>query len=78
MFQKRENVSIQTNLKRNPSNFSNLFLLDVNFENLTIEFHVLYILNTYVNFHSNRILFTIQLINYFFYAHNFRSQKLEI
>ena len=29
------------------------------FENLTIELHVLYALNTYVKFCVNRILFTI-------------------
>ena len=43
MFQKRENVSIQTSLEINPSNFSHIFLLDVNFENLTIGLHALII-----------------------------------
>ena len=37
------------------------------FENLTIELHVSYILNTYVNFHTNQMLFTIQFINFFFF-----------
>ena len=35
-----ENVSFQTNLEKNPSNSSYIFLLDVNFENLIIELHV--------------------------------------
>ena len=38
----------------------------MNFENLTVILHVLYILNTQVKFRSNRILFTIQSINIFF------------
>ena len=29
------------------------------FENLIIEFHVLFVLKTHVKFHVNRILFTI-------------------
>ena len=29
------------------------------FENLTVELHVLYALNTYVRFYVNQILFTI-------------------
>ena len=49
----------------------------VNFENLIVKFHVLYVLNMYINFHSNKMLFTIWLINLFF-IHNFRLQKLEI
>ena len=53
MFQKRENVSIQTNLKRNPSNFSNLFLLDVNFENLTIELYALIIPSIFAKFQED-------------------------
>ena len=46
-------------LERNLSNFSYIFLLDVNFENLTIEFHVLYVLKTHAKFCSNWMLFTI-------------------
>ena len=49
----------------------------MNFENLTVRLHVLYILNTHVKFRSNRMLFTIRSINLFF-IYNFRSQKLEI
>ena len=52
-------------------------IITVIFENLIVEFHVLYVLNMYINFHSNKMLFTIWLINLFF-IHNFRLQKLEI
>ena len=54
-----------------------LFFFFVNFENLTIEFHVPYVLNMHIKFRSNWILFTIRSINLFF-IHNFRSQKFEI
>ena len=46
------------------------------FENLISGLHVLYILNMCVKFISNRILFTIRLINLFF-MHNLRLEKLE-
>ena len=49
----------------------------VNFKNLTIEFHVPYVLKSYIKFRLNQMLFTIQSMNLFF-IHNFRSQKLEI
>ena len=45
--------SLQPTLERNSSNFSYISFLDVNFENLTIEFHVPYVLNIYIKFHSN-------------------------
>ena len=48
----------------------------MNFENLTVRLHVLYILNTHVKFRSNRMLFT-RSINLFF-IHNFKPQKFEI
>ena len=70
-------VYLQTNLKKNPSNFSYIFLLNVNFENLIVGMHVLYVLTTYIKFRSNRILFTIWSINLFF-MHNFRLQNLKI
>ena len=47
------------------------------FENLTVELQVLYVLKTYVKFHVNQILFTIQSINLFF-MYNFKLQKLKI
>ena len=43
----------------------------VNFENLTVTFHVPYILNMYIKLRSNRMI-------YLFFIHNFRTQKLEI
>ena len=63
-------------LEINFLNFSYLFF-GVNFENLTVEFHILYVLNMHIKFRSNRMLFTIRSINLFF-IHNFKSQKLEI
>ena len=62
---------------RNSSNFSYISFLDVNFGNLTVEFHVPYVLNMHIKFRSNRMLFTIRLIN-LFSIHNSRSQKLKI
>ena len=61
----------------NPSNSSYMFLFDENCKNLAAELHFLYVFNTHVKFHSNRILFTIRSINLFF-IHNFKPQKLEI
>ena len=73
----KNKVSLQTSLERNSSNFSYISFLGVNFENLTVEFHVPYVLNIYIKFRSDRILFTIWSINLFF-IYNFRLQKLEI
>ena len=47
------------------------FLLGVNFESLMVGLHIFYNLNIYIKFHSNQILFIIQLIN-LFVIHNFR------
>ena len=41
------------------------------FEHLTGGLHVNNVLNTYVKFHTNQMLFTFQSINLFF-MHNFR------
>ena len=38
----------------------NILLLDSYFENLTIELYVLYVLNIYINFYLNWVLFIIQ------------------
>ena len=62
--------SLQPTLERNSSNFSYISFLDVNFKNLTIEFHVPYVFNMH-------IILTIRSIHLFF-IHNFRSQKLKI
>ena len=50
----------------------------MNFKNLTVEFHIAYVLNTYIKYRSDRMLFTIVSINTYFFIYNFRSQKLEI
>ena len=52
-------VSHQTSLERNHLNLSYISFSGVNFENLTVEFHVPYVLNMYIKFRSNRILFII-------------------
>ena len=41
------------------------------FEYLTIRLHVLYVLNTYVKFHVNQMIFIIQSID-LFSMHNFK------
>ena len=54
-------------LNRNFSNFLYIlffflfffFFFLVNFENLTVKFHVSYVFNMHIKFHSNLILFTI-------------------
>ena len=51
--------SKKTSFERNFSNLSYISFLGVNFENLTVKFHVPYVLNMHIKFHSNRILFTI-------------------
>ena len=35
------------------------------FENLTIRLYILYIINTYIKFYVNQVLFTIRFINFF-------------
>ena len=70
-------VSFQTSLEKNFLNFSYFYFCGVHFENLTIKFHVPYVLNVHIKFHSNRMLFIIQLIKLFL-MHNFRSQKFKI
>ena len=45
--------------RENPLNYFYNVLFYVNFKNLTIELHILYVLNIHVKFCSNRILFTI-------------------
>ena len=37
---KGSKVSLQTSLERNPTNSSYIFILNVNFENLTVKLHV--------------------------------------
>ena len=72
-----DKASLQTNFERNSLNYTYIFLLNVNFENSIVRLYVLYILNVYMKFHLNRILFTIQSMNLFF-INNFLSKKIEI
>ena len=41
-------VSLQTSLERNPSNLSYISFSGVNFENLTVEFYVPYVINIHI------------------------------
>ena len=50
---KEDCVSLQISLERNSLNLYYIVLLNVNFENLTVELHNLYVLNLYVKFRSN-------------------------
>jgi len=43
---------------------------------ITVGLHVLYVHNMHVNFHVNRMLFTIRSINSYF-IYYFKLQKLE-
>ena len=54
----------------------NNLLLNSNFENITVELHVLYVFNMHVNFYTNKILFTIQSINSYFMQY-LNYKKLE-
>ena len=54
----------------------NNLLLNSYFRNLTVELYVLYVLNMYVNFYTNRTLFIILSINSSF-MHYFKLQKVE-
>ena len=47
------------------------------FENLTVELDVFYVLNIYIKFHINQIIFIIRSINLIFMS-NFRLQKFGI
>ena len=60
--------SLQTSLERNFSNLSYISFFCVNFENLTVEFHIPYVLKMYIKFFSNRLLFTIRSTNLYLYA----------
>ena len=52
-------VSLQINLNRNYLNLFCIFLLCMNFENLTVGLHILYVLNMHVKFRLHQMLFTI-------------------
>ena len=52
-------------IQRNLLNLSYIFLLNVNFENITVGLHVFYILNKHVKFHLNWMFFKIRSIAFF-------------
>ena len=50
-------IKYRISLERNLSNLSYIFLLHVNFKNLTIRLRVFNVLNTHVKFRSNWMVF---------------------
>ena len=72
----KNKVSLQTSLEKKFSNFSYISFFSVNFENLTIQFHVPYFLNMHIKFRLNRTLFTLQSTNLFF-IHNLDHKNLK-
>ena len=54
----------KTSLEKNPPNSSYIFLLDANFENLTIELHVLIISSMLVKFQKDQKSITILSTKY--------------
>ena len=71
---KKFDSKVQTCLELMITTFTDKINMIIYFENLIIGLHVLYILNTYVKFRVNRILFTIR------FMHNIilPKKKLEI
>ena len=69
---------MKTRILRNSSNFLYIYIyfFFVNFENLTVEFHILYILNKHISFYINQMLFIIRPINLFF-IHNLDHKNLK-
>ena len=48
------------------------------FENITIELHILYVFQTYVKFHANKMLFIIRSITYFLCINlDFKNSKFK-
>ena len=58
------------------SSLKNIYMFTY-FENLTIKFHILYIINTYVKFGINQN-FIYYFIHKLIFIYNFIPQKLEI
>ena len=56
---KYDKVQLQNLLQPQATNSLNKINITTYFENLTVELHILYALNTYVNFCVNQMLFTI-------------------
>ena len=66
--QKLKHISNQFRIEffSKPLNYSYIFLLKVNFENLIIRLYFFCVLNTHVKFLSNHVLFIARSINLFF------------
>ena len=58
----KEKVTLQISLERNPSNSSNIFLLGVNFENITLGLHVLITFSTLAKFKENQKSIAMSLV----------------
>ena len=69
----RGQVQVTPNVIESNVTPPNNLLKNLYFENSTVELHVL---NMHANFHTNRMLFTIQFINSSF-MHYFKLQKFE-
>ena len=67
-------IFLYISLEKNSTNSSHIFILSVNFENLTVEFYIPYIFNMHIKFRLNWILFIIWSINLFF-IYNFEITK---
>ena len=61
-------ASLQTSLERNSSNFSYISFLGVNFENLTVRFHILMFLTCISNFIQIRYYLLFDQLTYFLYT----------
>ena len=53
----KEKVFLQTILERNPSNSFYIFLLDVDFKNLTVELHILIIFSILAKFQKKKKMY---------------------
>ena len=66
----KEKVFFQIILERNPSNSFYIFLLDVDFENLTVELHILIIFFILAKFQKKKnvsiIMLTINCLHFLF------------
>ena len=58
-------VSIQTSLERNPTNSSYIFILSVNFENLTVRLHDLITSKMLTKFKENQRSITMSSNKYY-------------
>ena len=76
-----DKVSLQTGLERNLSNFSYIFLLDVNFENLTIGLHALvisFILAKFQEHQRSIAISSIKCLNFKFFLFKIMRKKISL